>query len=313
MMSRRAMLMMLTEEQGGLPADYLQVEYLESTGTQYIDTGYYPNINTEFYSDFSDFSRTDGYFTPGGVSLTGSQVGLYSNNKGKTVYTAFGNKTDVQYTADTGQWLNRTKVIISKTGVVQDGVEKLTYSNVTFGSSPYSFVLFARRNGTSGDAERFAYMKLYESIISESGNEIRHFIPCIRISDSKPGMYDLVSRTFFTNAGTGEFIAGLAPQLSDTDYWSINGYMNASGSIISNNNYRMCDYKPSTAETNYTLTTNVNAWKGIGFYDSSKQPLGFKEVSGASNTLYAPEGTAFYRIYVMKKAEVEWVKYELGS
>ena len=38
MMSRRQMLMMLTED-SGLPAEYLQVEYLEGTGTQYIDSG----------------------------------------------------------------------------------------------------------------------------------------------------------------------------------------------------------------------------------------------------------------------------------
>ena len=38
---------------GGLPPEYQQVEYLESTGTQYIDTGVNPSSNTVgFYINF---------------------------------------------------------------------------------------------------------------------------------------------------------------------------------------------------------------------------------------------------------------------
>ena len=36
----------------------------------------------------------------------------------------------------------------------------------------------------------------------------RNFIPCYRKSDNKPGMYDLVTNTFYTNIGTGDFIIG---------------------------------------------------------------------------------------------------------
>lgn len=192
---------------GGLPTAYQAVEYLESTGTQWIDTGYYPNINTEFYVDFSDWGSTGTvYCTPGGISHTGVHVGLYTNNQGFRVYTSFGDKYDIGYINNSYLWLNRTKITIGKTGVVQNGEQVLTYTNVTFGEPPYSMVLFARRNGTSGEVERFASMKLYESIVSESGLEVRHFLPCVRKSDNKPGMYDTVSKTFYTNAGTGEFV-----------------------------------------------------------------------------------------------------------
>ena len=34
-----------------LPSDYIQVEYLESTGTQYVDTGFKPNNNTRLRMD----------------------------------------------------------------------------------------------------------------------------------------------------------------------------------------------------------------------------------------------------------------------
>ena len=39
---------------------------------------------------------------------------------------------------------------------------------------------------------------------------VRNLFPVIRNSDSKPGLYDTVTGTFFTNAGTGEFTYGSA-------------------------------------------------------------------------------------------------------
>jgi len=33
-------------------------------------------------------------------------------------------------------------------------------------------------------------------------------VPCYRKSDNKPGMYDKVHNTFYTNVGTGDFTVG---------------------------------------------------------------------------------------------------------
>ena len=42
--------------------------------------------------------------------------------------------------------------------------------------------------------------------VERSGDVVLELLPCVRKSDSKPGMYDTVSKTFYTNAGSGEFI-----------------------------------------------------------------------------------------------------------
>jgi hypothetical protein len=53
--------------------------------------------------------------------------------------------------------------------------------------------------------KKLYYFKTFDS----NGIDITHnFIPARRNSDGVLGMYDTVSNTFFTNAGTGEFIAG---------------------------------------------------------------------------------------------------------
>lgn len=50
--------------------------------------------------------------------------------------------------------------------------------------------------------------KISKFIAKENGSETLNLIPCYRIVDNEIGMYDLVSNTFYTNAGTGTFIKG---------------------------------------------------------------------------------------------------------
>lgn len=50
--------------------------------------------------------------------------------------------------------------------------------------------------------------KVYYLQITEGMNLVRNFIPARRDSDGVLGMYDTVTNTFFTNSGTGNFIAG---------------------------------------------------------------------------------------------------------
>ena len=51
-------------------------------------------------------------------------------------------------------------------------------------------------------------MKLYTLNISANGNHIIDLVPCYRKSDDEIGMYDLVRKQFYTNAGTETFLKG---------------------------------------------------------------------------------------------------------
>lgn len=53
-----------------------------------------------------------------------------------------------------------------------------------------------------------AYEKVYGAKYYLDGVLVRNFIPCIRKSDNKPGMYDLVNNQFYVNQGTEEFLIG---------------------------------------------------------------------------------------------------------
>jgi hypothetical protein len=78
-----------------------------------------------------------------------------------------------------------------------------SYSNMTTITKP--LYLFARNDGSGVD--RFAKQRTYSSKIYDDGILVRDFVPA-KNSNNVVGMYDIVSGTFFTNAGTGEFVAG---------------------------------------------------------------------------------------------------------
>ena len=65
-----------------LPSGYTQVEYIESTGTQYIDTGYIPNNNSEIetvsHSLFSQKQPNNNYNEKGIKNCTFMHLGTDS-------------------------------------------------------------------------------------------------------------------------------------------------------------------------------------------------------------------------------------------
>lgn len=52
------------------------------------------------------------------------------------------------------------------------------------------------------------YGKIYKFALNINNILVRNMIPARRNSDNVLGMYDTVTNTFFTNSGSGTFIAG---------------------------------------------------------------------------------------------------------
>jgi hypothetical protein len=85
--------------------------------------------------------------------------------------------------------------------------ENLGYKNwSSWNAETQSFYIFALCFGNR--ATNYFNGRIFQLDLSLDGSLVRNFIPARRNSDGVLGMYDTVSNTFFTNAGTGEFIAG---------------------------------------------------------------------------------------------------------
>lgn len=90
-----------------------------------------------------------------------------------------------------------------------------TQSNFTFtidnwDESSVSFVKNTNLRILGYSTNKYAFNGNINSVIIENSNrEITHnYIPCYRKSDDVIGMYDTISQTFHTNAGTGSFVKG---------------------------------------------------------------------------------------------------------
>lgn len=178
----------------GLPSGYTQLGYIQSSGTQYIDTGIVPKNNTRVDADCDITYGTDW------VMILGS----YDPNKffswwanGAKIYAYYGNSNKNVAGENGKQTLSANKNIWTA------GNSAISFSEVSF-TSNFSIYLFSVHNG--GNYNK-ASMKLYSCQIYDNGTLIRDFIPCKNPSGTI-GLYDTVNSQFYSNAGTGTFTAG---------------------------------------------------------------------------------------------------------
>lgn len=185
---------------------YTPVEYLESTGTQYIDTGIKLNQNSRVKIK---------YQYSAGTSTARVFGDAHNNSKGWILTTQNGTPNTKIQTLYGDAWkpqANEPQSIIPSTNIVEferNGVNQYVNNNLyyTNPSSNFETTSTAIVFGAYYMSLSLSSIKLYELWIWEDGTNIsRHFQPCYRKSDNKPGLYDTVTKEFYTNQGTGEFL-----------------------------------------------------------------------------------------------------------
>ncbi len=214
-----------------IPAEYTRLEYLESTGTQYIDTGVVPTLNSGVSvraslvkrnsrgSDNVIFGATNEYVYANGSAFS---IDVFTNQ----VALPHGGVNNSGYN---GNWIDIPNMLEQvyeyKINYMDDGYAwvdnlsmKLSESNTITTLSLYLF----GDNSVYGYSNQWAPdgLRIYDVVLT-SGTSISHYyIPAKRNSDGVLGMYDTVTNTFYTNAGSGTFIAG--PELSSNIYLPMN-------------------------------------------------------------------------------------------
>lgn len=165
-----------------LPTGYTKLAYIQSSGTQYIDTGIVVNkldsvrivLDTLLTSNDS-YAGCNGYMQ-------------FQANVGSGVRSTI----DVSYR-------NITETI------TVNGEQKSSQSWESYSGSNVKLGIFkmgdANNSWFSGAAQ---IGKLYSCQVYDDGTLIRDFQPCIDASGNV-GLYDLVGKQFYGNAGTGAF------------------------------------------------------------------------------------------------------------
>ena len=192
-----------------LPAKYTPLEYIESTGQEYVDLEIQPTDKT-------------GFFTL--LDIANPQAG------GELYPSPFGARTDSGEFKLTGnvdyEWTYGVDVFVrvpvygaheievdpmQETGIFRvDGNTNLfTRSDLALSANAYLFAfndLKGKSASVTANPVRLAKMKLSAFALLEDGKVKRDLVPCKKADGGECGLYDRVSKKFFRNAsGTGGF------------------------------------------------------------------------------------------------------------
>lgn len=175
----------------GLPIDYTHVEYLESTGTQYIKLGDYDVVpDTGFEVEFLKHkAQTNGFCG------SGNRMSLWHYGHGQVAARYGGGDATLAYMP------NDTRIVCKKIDARNwlDGVEKASNTGSNSDVKTYSMWLFAT------DVYYRSATVIYSAIFWQGAAVLHDVIPALDPTGT-PCMFDLISKTPYYNNGTGDFL-----------------------------------------------------------------------------------------------------------
>lgn len=193
-----------------LPDGYIPIEWIESTGGQYIDTGVDAGANTTIdmsfgrcvYENGSTLFGKDVWDPHGWLFIMQNGHFRFFGAKGKEPGEAWNlvakddtEERDYRFTLGTD---GKARMFDA------NGTELCALATDRSAASHHSLWLFknASKHGKSGQ------FRLYSAKIgTDAGEKLRDFTPARRMNDRAVGLYDRVTKSFFANAGTGAFLA----------------------------------------------------------------------------------------------------------
>ena len=213
------------KDTGGLPSEYQQIDYIyaPSGNGAYIDLGIQYAHGCTFEIGWVYTDNNIQIF--GATDTTGTYRCLLSahfdNRPGSSYYGTSNNQfINIFYPQnDTTIGKLIKQKVVYKSGNNQGYTEDLdtgekisfTIQDYTISNNLYLLGQNYKGNYRGNGLKQISYFKYWDN----NENLLRDMIPCYRKSDNVIGMYDKVSNTFLTNAGTGTFYKEMPTNTSD--------------------------------------------------------------------------------------------------
>ena len=191
---------------------YKQIEFIQNSGTQYLNLGFVPNTNEKwaFELDYTDVSASGSNYVMG--SRSGSSTiyfGVTGASATKAITVA---NTDLtlanNYRVENTEYLVKASYIGTtggtcsllnkRTNVLTNGTQ-----NVSLTGSSVNVYLFALNSSNIHSGMKVHYLKIWKA-----DTLYLDLVPVKRISDGVVGLLDKLNNVFYTNAGSGTFVAG---------------------------------------------------------------------------------------------------------
>ena len=212
-----------------LPSGYVQTEYIESTGAQYIDSGYTFDYTCRAELDFQ-MTNTKGQQYLFGASANALSVSTYINGSatsgGKFTYTCNNDANSNKPSSMVVDKKRHTLVIDSLNGkftISGDTPVSMAMDSTRTKTSDFPLAIFSTRMATVSAStddkgirtDLTASMRLYSFKIYKN-NELKcDFIPCVDTVNSVVGLYDLERGGFYPSEGSQPFSGTVVPLAID--------------------------------------------------------------------------------------------------
>ena len=265
-----------------IPSGYSELELIQSTGNQYIKTGYIDNDETaKFEADcrYTSLESSNSYIA--GCS-DGSKWLLMGVQDKKFKFQADGNQI-WDNSADKDRHIFSIDLNNGEARIDGNKIGTETGAGTPNRNELY---LFARNNNGKDECKCTAC--LYSFKIYNGGKVSHYFVPC-RNSSNEIGLYDLNTGKFLKNSGTGKFVTlvsyiqsnatqyintGYKPTRTDVKYVADCQYVKLTGSG---------DFKNVYVAGTATKVDNTEYWVLIGAQDGK-----FKYQAGVTGTETKP-------------------------
>ena len=199
------------ESDARLPREYQEVEYIRSNESAYINSGIECTGDLSVHFGYMIFTNTNAAIC-GGINMTETPLVFRHHSSPTSVGGAYW----LQHNASTRAshsiscnmeekydlFLNADSGVMILNGITYQSAFALPTGHTT-GKNYGIFARIADDGSIQWKTSSIYFFEFYRN------NElIGNFIPCYRKRDGEIGMYDLVTETFFTNAGAGSFTKG---------------------------------------------------------------------------------------------------------
>ena len=179
---------------------YTIVDFLESTGTQYIDTGVKLNQDSKVEISLQVVTKEAQNVFGSRQSAVDSNYEIMMYDGKKIVVDFYDyrvNRFQSQVSSD------KIEIFISNSDVhIGNDYYKInTFNNFETPNNAYIFNVSGNKNGSVNSKTKVFFCRIYND------NLVRDYIPVID-SSSRPCLFDKVEKKCYYNQGTGEFLYG---------------------------------------------------------------------------------------------------------
>lgn len=189
-----------------LPIGYTEVEYVQNTGTSYLDIAFKPNTNTRILTEMqavssSNYPRLFGAGTWNAAA--GINLAYQSDGGSNCLHINWYGRTSWSYYTSFNFDYNKHTYDLNKNYLYRDGtlVGSTSYTT-SYQSSDYlgvfTYIANGRPSSSSYWGQEHFKGKMYSFQIYDNGTLVRDLVPCIKDSDNTVGAYDIVNDVFYT-------------------------------------------------------------------------------------------------------------------